>query len=264
MTHYGWPVLFVLFLWWFSTGLAIYLNHRPKHTYRWSVAGATVLLVGSLIVSMVLRWDVSLLAAYAGFACALLVWAWTQLTFYMGFLTGPRRKACAAECVGIRHYWHAVETCLYHELAAAGLALALYGISFGAANRTAFWTYFILWGMHLIAKVNVVLGVRNLNAQFFPKDLMYLRSFLKERPMNPFFPFAAVVSAGVTIKVGEVAFSQTVSSFTSVTSTFYFTLLLLAVVELIFLVLPFPFAALWNWAIRVRKGRPQVKLQNAG
>jgi hypothetical protein len=37
MTSAAAPVLFALFAWWFSTGIIIYLDGLPRHTYRWSM-----------------------------------------------------------------------------------------------------------------------------------------------------------------------------------------------------------------------------------
>ncbi|MBV8868454.1 MAG: DUF3623 family protein, partial [Acetobacteraceae bacterium] len=48
MAHYLAPVLFALFVWWFSTGLIIFLDGLPRRTFRWSMLGATVLLAASL------------------------------------------------------------------------------------------------------------------------------------------------------------------------------------------------------------------------
>ncbi len=42
------PVLFVLFVWWFSTGAVIYLNNLPRYTYKWSFLGVTFVLVASI------------------------------------------------------------------------------------------------------------------------------------------------------------------------------------------------------------------------
>ena len=37
------PVLYTLFLWWFSTGLIVWLDGLPRRTFRWSLIGATIL-----------------------------------------------------------------------------------------------------------------------------------------------------------------------------------------------------------------------------
>ena len=37
------PLLATLFIWWFSTGLILYLDGLPRSTYKWSMLWATVL-----------------------------------------------------------------------------------------------------------------------------------------------------------------------------------------------------------------------------
>jgi putative photosynthetic complex assembly protein 2 len=42
------PVLYTLFLWWFSTGLIVWLDGLPPRTFRWSLTGATILATAGL------------------------------------------------------------------------------------------------------------------------------------------------------------------------------------------------------------------------
>ena len=37
------PALYALFVWWFSTGLIIWLDSLPPRTFRWSMLGGTAL-----------------------------------------------------------------------------------------------------------------------------------------------------------------------------------------------------------------------------
>lgn len=266
MAHYGYPVLFVLFLWWFSTGAVIFLNNLPRRTFRFTLAIATIVLIVSLIGIYLTKGLTSGSAPYISFTCGLLIWAWTQLTFYMGAITGPRTTACHPSCGGLKHFWHAVETCLYHEvaaLAAGGLILAL---SLGGDNQVGLWTYVILWVMHLSAKLNVVFGVRNLNEQFFPEHLKYLRSFLRERSMNTLFPFSITIGTIVTVLLIQRA-AAAPHQFDAIAYSFYACLMTLALIEHWFLVLPLPFAELWNWGLEARKieqdtrhGKPEMDI----
>ena len=45
MSEHALPVLYTLFLWWFSTGLIVYLDGLHPRTFRWSLAGAGALAV---------------------------------------------------------------------------------------------------------------------------------------------------------------------------------------------------------------------------
>ena len=48
MSHYVYPALHALFIWWFSTGVVIYLDGLPRRTFRWTMLGSSVLLAVSL------------------------------------------------------------------------------------------------------------------------------------------------------------------------------------------------------------------------
>jgi putative photosynthetic complex assembly protein 2 len=99
LTLYAAPVLYALFVWWFSTGAIIYLNNLPRRTHRWSMVCATALLLLLLHRLHVVSHDTSLSGAYAAFTYGLLVWGWQEMSFFMGFVTGPVREPCPAECV---------------------------------------------------------------------------------------------------------------------------------------------------------------------
>ncbi len=252
MTSFGLPALFVLFLWWFSTGAVIYLNNLPRSTYRWSIAGATAVLAASLYGLFVTSHSDSVTSAYLSFTFGLLVWAWTQLTFYTGLITGPRKTACPSSCGGPRHFWHAVETCQYHELTAAGLGVAVCFATMTGENHVGAWTYTIIWLMHLSAKTNAVLGVRNLNEHFFPEHLRYLGSFLKQRSMNLLFPVSITVPTVIIALLVQRAYSDQVTAFEHLSLIFYIVILALGLLEHWFLVLPIPAEALWNWSVKAR------------
>jgi putative photosynthetic complex assembly protein 2 len=247
------PVLFVLFVWWFSTGAVIYLNNLPKHTYKWSFLGATFVLVGSIYGLTVTSQSDSILSAYLSFTFGLLAWAWTQFTFYTGMITGPRTTACPSSCKGSRHFWHAVETSMYHEITAALLGVVICFSTMTGKNHVGSWTYTIIWLMHSSAKINAVLGVRNLNDHFFPEQLRYLSSFLKRRPMNLLFPVSITVSTVAIAVLLHKAMSIENDPFELLAFTFYIVILALGRLEHWFLVLPIPAEALWNWSVKARK-----------
>ena len=47
MSDHVLPVLYALFVWWFSTGLILWLDGLPRRTFRWSLLGATRALAAS-------------------------------------------------------------------------------------------------------------------------------------------------------------------------------------------------------------------------
>lgn len=256
MSAYGLPVLFVLFLWWFSTGAVIYLDGLPRRTFRWSLLGATALLLVALYGLTVSSTDATVGGAYLAFTCGLLIWGWHEISFLMGFVTGPRRVACPKGCRGWRHFGHATETILYHELAIAATAALVVALTWGGANQVGTSTFLILWGMRLSAKLNVFLGVPNLAEEFLPEHLHYLKSFLTKKPMNLLFPVSVTVSTLIAVLLVRGAVAAGAGTFEATALTLLAALLALAILEHWFLVLPLPDAALWSWALRARQMAP--------
>ncbi len=252
---YVWPILFALFVWWFSTGAIIYLDGLPRRTFKWSMLGATALFAGSLWGLWASADDTTTAGAYTAFAAALLAWGWQEISFYMGYVTGPRKHACRPNCGGWRHFGHALKVSLWHELAVAGTFGAILLLTWDGMNSVGLWTYVILWWMHESARLNVFLGVRNLNAHFLPPHLSYLGSFLRKREMNLLFPFSVTISTAVcAVLATEAAFA--VDPFDRAGYTFLATLMGLAILEHWFLVLPIPAEAMWNWSMKSRRPSP--------
>jgi putative photosynthetic complex assembly protein 2 len=189
--------------------------------------------------------------AYGAFAFALIAWGWHEISFYMGYVTGPRRHACEDGCSGWSHFGHALQVSLWHELAilvSFGIILLL---TWDGANEIGLWTFVILWWMHESARLNVFLGVRNLNAHFLPEHLAYLKSFLNNKPMNLLFPFSVTISTIICAVLATEA-AIAVDPFRQAGFTFLATMMALAILEHWFLVLPVPAEAMWNWSMKSR------------
>ena len=92
MTQHVWPVLFTLGVWWFSTGAILYLDGLPRRTFKWTMGAATVMLGLALWGLAVSSQQTSVGSAYCAFLCAVLVWAWQEIAFLLGYVTGPRRS----------------------------------------------------------------------------------------------------------------------------------------------------------------------------
>lgn len=256
MADHGLPILYALFLWWFSTGLILYLDGLPRRTFRWSMLGASALAVVALWGLAYTADDATPRGAYLAFTCGLLVWGWHETSFLMGIVTGPRRTACPAGCTGWRHLWHAVQTILWHELAIAATGAAIAWLTWDGANQVGLWTFLVLWLMRLSAKLNVYLGVPNLTEEFLPSHLQYLKSVMRRRPMNLLFPVSVTAATVAATHLIDLAASADVGSYEAVAFTFVSTFLALAILEHWFLVLPVQDAALWRWALRSRAVEP--------
>jgi putative photosynthetic complex assembly protein 2 len=237
---------FALFAWWASTGLILALDRLPRWTFPWTMAGAT-LLTGFALAG--LAWSsgaTSVAAAWCAFACALVVWGWTEVSFLTGWITGPRTEASPPGTRGLERLGHAVSAIIYHELAILAGFLVVLAVCWGGENQTATMTYGVLWAMRLSAKINIFLGVPNHAEGFLPDHLAYLKSWFTRKPMNLFFPVSVSAAIVALVLVAQPAVSAQASAFEAASATLVATLLALAVLEHWFLVLPFESITLWR------------------
>ena len=253
MAGFAFAAAYTLFVWWFSTGLIILLDNLPARTFRWSMAGGTVLFLVSLWRLHMVSADTSVAGAYAAFTYAVLAWGWQEMSFFMGYVTGPRRTGCPSDCRGARHFWHGIEACLYHELAIIATAAVIVAASWGAPNQVGTWTFVLLWAMRTSAKLNFFLGVLNLGEQFLPPHLGYLRSFIAKKPMNMLMPFSVTAGTIVATLLVQRAMQPGISEARLAGLASLITMLVLAVLEHWVLVLPLPFERLWSWVLKWRR-----------
>jgi len=251
MIEFGIPALIALFVWWFSTGVVLYLDGLPSRTFKWTMAATTAVSAAAICGLAATADDTSLTGTYMAFACGVLVWAWLEVSFYTGYVTGLKRPPCPEGCKGWAHFGHAIQVSLWHELAILAVAAVVAGLTWGAANTVGLWTFVILWWMHQSAKLNVFLGVRNLNEDWIPDHLAFLRDFLTRKSMNLLFPVSVTVSTVAFVLL--VQHALTVADPVAAAGTSLLAaLMFLAIAEHWFLVLPVPFANLWRWSLRSR------------
>lgn len=250
------PVIFAVFVWWFSTGVVLLLNGLPRTSFRWSVLISSMLALGALFGMAHTAQQSSVLSAYAAFSCALLVWGWHELTFLTGWLTGPRKEAGDPHCTGWVRLRQAIAAILWHDLAILAVGLLIVLITWEAPNQTGTWTFLVLWVMRASAKFNLFLGVRNLSEDFLPTHLAYLESFFRRQAMNPLLPFSLVGSCGLLAVFLVAAFEPGAGSGHKVGLILVATITSMAIVEHLLLVLPLPSTALWRWAMRRPQSQP--------
>jgi putative photosynthetic complex assembly protein 2 len=249
MSAYAAPIFATLLLWWASTGVILYLDGLSRRTFGWSLAGATGLFLVSLWGMSATRAETTAASAYCAFSCGLMAWAWQLVTYYMGFITGPNRAPCPANLRGWGRFVEAVRTSLYHEIAIIVCALALVALTWGQPNQIGLWTFLILWWMHTSAKLNLFFGAPNLSDELLPAHLRYLVTYMRRRPMNLFFPVSVTASTVATVLISQKALAAT-APFELVGYTILATLMVLAVAEHWFLVVPLHANALWSWGVK--------------
>jgi putative photosynthetic complex assembly protein 2 len=252
MSSYAYPALFSLFVWWFSTGAIIFLDNLPRKTFKWSLLGASAVFLVCLWGIRHTSGQATTAAAYWAFFYGLFAWGWQEISYYMGIVTGTRKQPCPEGCGGWAHFIHAIQTSIWHELAIIASGIVIVSLTWGQPNQVGMWTFMVLWWMHQSAKLNVFFGVRNLNEEFLPEHLNFLKSFLKSKPMNLFFPISITVSMVICTMLFEHAAAAT-TAFNRAGFMFIGTMMALAILEHWFLVIPLPAGKLWQWGLASRK-----------
>lgn len=241
------PLLFALVMWFVGTGAVVWLDSRPRATFRTSFRAAGLVALAATAIVWTTRGDPSPAGAYIGFAAGIAIWGWHELGFLMGFVAGPNHAARPADATGWRRFRLATATVIHHEVALAATALALAALTWGQPNQSATLTFALLFGLRLSAKLNLFLGVPNLSDEIFPEHLAYLKThFGAPRAMNALFPFSLLLAGGTFWWAWRVA--DATSGGTAITATLIAGLAALGFVEHLFLVLPLRDGAMWRWA----------------
>lgn len=249
MLGYLTPFLLTLLAWWLCTGILLLLNNLPASTHKWSLLGASLLLIVSLASLEPVAADESRPGAVLAFLQALAIWAWLEMTYLMGVLTGVSRQPCPPESSGWNRFRLAVRTSIHHEIAVVAMGVVIIGATWDSPNNFCALAYLTLWLMRWSAKLNLFLGVANVNEEWFPAHMKYLASYIRYRRMNPLFPFSILLATLTAIywigAAGDATSAHQQTGYMLVAS-----LMCLAILEHAFLVLRLRDSALWNWALK--------------
>jgi putative photosynthetic complex assembly protein 2 len=245
----GIALLCATLVWWSATGAILFLDGLPRRSHRWSMGLASAAAAAALVVLAHTRDDLSATAAYAAFGAAIVVWGWNEMAFLMGYATGTRRTASPPGLRGWRRFRAAAQTIIHHELLIAVSAVLVAACTWEGGNLTGLWAFLVLWGMRLSAKINLFLGVRNVGEEFLPEQLRYLGSYFARRPVNPWFPFS--VLGGVALAAVWLARALAAGAEPGVVAgaALVGSLLVLAVLEHLFMVIPVSTTWLWQWGL---------------
>ncbi len=245
------PVVVALAVWWLSTGL-ILRAVDPSHggSQQRAMLWASLLLALGMTGVVTTRSLDTALGAYAAFVSAVMIWAWQEIAFLVGLVTGPNRSPCPP-VRGWRRAWLAFTAIAHHELALLILGLAVVLPTFDAPNSVAWQTWLVLWTMRLSAKLNIFLGVKNFYEAFLPTSLHYLISYFSRRRFNALFPFSIAASSLAAALIWSAAFQST-DLYQRSACGLVGSLLVLAIVEHWLLVAPLRPEVLWRWATRTR------------
>lgn len=255
MLPYLLPIAFAVFVWWFSTGLVFMADGRTSRSQSRILWAVTVLLAVCLVGVWATRDMATVSGAYLAFGCGLGVWAWMEVSFLLGLVTGPVNYPCPKDAGPWQRFKLASGTVLYHELAILLGGLVLLALVSGAANQVAFWTYAVLAGMRLSAKLNVFFGVANLAAELLPPRLAYLKSYFGTRNITAFFGLSVTAGTVLTAFIFHAAHGD---PHQIAGAMLVGSLMALALLEHWLLILPIRDSALWDWATGAKRAEAET------
>lgn len=247
MSEFALPLLFATVLWFVATGFVLWLDKLPSHTWPISITMATVASGFAMAGIIATAEETSPWAAYVAFACALVLWGWHELSFLMGFVTGPNRNPCPPDAKGWRRFRLAAATLIHHEVAMFACVIALMAVTWGKANQTATLTFLLLFVMRLSAKFNIFAGVPHLSTEMMPDHMRYLASYFRIAPPRWFFSLSV---SGIAVLAAWLA-DKALSSQGGISTGYAlaFALVALAFIEHGFLVVPWQDTAIFRWAM---------------
>ena len=248
------PILATLALWWISTGAVLVLGERSSAARNTAMAIASLLAIAGLAAIWGVRDVATPWAAYVGALSALAIWAWHEMSFLFGLITGPNRSPCPPGLNGWARFRAAAATLIHHEAALAATVVLLGVMSIGADNAVGFQLFGMLFLLRLSSKLNLFFGAPHFADGFLPTRLAYLHSYYSGKPAGLFFVLTAgaiAVGSGLLLW-GAVAAA---TPFEAAALALLGALAALGALEHAFLALPVPDSALWRWLLPARDPR---------
>ena len=77
--------------WWLATGAVIVAARRPVPDPLYMLIPASALGVAGIAIALATASSLSVAAVYGAFFAALLIWAFHEISFLTGHVTGPRK-----------------------------------------------------------------------------------------------------------------------------------------------------------------------------
>ncbi len=249
------PFIVTVVIWFMATGLIAWADNRGRATFRRSVALGGAAGIAGLIAILFASQSVSLAAVYISFVGALLVWGWHEIGFLTGAAAGPRRSVCDPEARGIDRFVQASATVMHHELALALTALMLISLSWNAPNQIGATVFVLMFGLRLMSKINLFVGVPNSTTEMLPPHLDYLKSYFGRNRMTWLLAASVATILALAGWFASLAVGAPIGSPEMTGASLLTALCLLGALEHLFLALPFRDGMLWGWALPQSGGR---------
>lgn len=247
------PVVVTILTWFLATGLVAWLDNRERRTFPRSLLLAGVAAIGGIVLVGWSMHHATLTGAYLSLAGAILVWAWHEISFLTGIVTGPRREPCPPGARGILRFSYAVAAMAWHEIGLALSALGLIWLSHDAPNQVGAMAFTLLLVMRLSTKLAIFLGVPNLSTDILPPQLAYLKTYFGARRLGAELCLAIAGCLALAAWLGSIALAAPPGSAEAAAASLLFALATLGALEHLFLALPFRDGKLWGWALPARR-----------
>jgi putative photosynthetic complex assembly protein 2 len=223
------------------------------------LAGLPLLGLGwyGLVATMT---SASVASVYWAFLSALAIWGWFELAFLCGIITGPNVRPCPPGVARWERFLRAWGTIAHSEMALIATAVVMVALCWEAPNPFGLWTFLVLFIARISAKLNVYLGVPNINVEFLPAPVRHLASHFRIAPMNAFFPVAVTALTFAVACWLERALASEAGSGAHIGFALLAALTGLALLEHWLMVLPLQDAKLWRWLMPRPEERPAHRL----
>jgi putative photosynthetic complex assembly protein 2 len=246
------PFIVTIMIWFIATGLVAWADNRDAKTFPKSLMIGGIGGIAGLLVILFVSQSVSVLAVYAAFVGALMVWGWHEIGFLTGAAAGPRRVPASPGLTGTRRFAEASATVIHHEVVLAITALVLISLSWNMPNQIGATVFVLLFGMRLSSKINIFVGVPNSSVEMLPPHLEYLKTYFGRNRMTWLLGASIIAITAMALVFGSMALRAPVGSPEMVGASLLTTLCFLGALEHVFLALPFRDGMLWGWAFRGR------------
>lgn len=246
------PFIVTIVIWFVATGLVAWADNRDSRTFPKSLLIGGIGGIAGLLIILAVSQSVSVLAVYAAFVGALMVWGWHEIGFLTGAAAGPRRVPASPGISGARRFAEATATVIHHEVVLAITALVLISLSWNMPNQIGATVFVLLFGLRLSAKINMFVGVPNSTAEMLPPHLEYLKTYFGRNRMTWLLAGSILGITAIAAWFGSLALAAELGSAQMVGASLLTTLCLLGALEHVFLALPFRDGMLWGWAFGKR------------
>jgi putative photosynthetic complex assembly protein 2 len=264
MTDYVLPILFVILLWWSSTGAILWLARGMDKQMSLRLIGMTVLCALGFTALIISTLHETVWAVYVAFVSALIIWGWVEFTFLAGLITGKTKIECPENINETSRFVHAFNVINHHEFTLLGALVVIGLIDMTGGSAMASKTFACMWLMRIGAKFAIFSGVPKLSVEMMPERLAYLQTYFRSDRIGWGF-WASITGCTLFFASGLYALTHVDYGSVAETQTIMLTALVgLAVIEHFFMVLPVADSRLWSWAMpnsRTNKTNKKGKTQ---